>query len=871
MLRIELKPLFARLNPVCTMALEQAAGLTLARHHYEITIEHFLLGLLEQDQHDLEIILHDQDISLAALRHLLDVQLQQLTTGNAGRPVFSPLLTDWVQEAWLVSSLQLGQSQIRSGALLITLLLRADYYLSRTEWGRLLTGISTEQLMQQAAHWASSSKEHELASDQGAATGTAQDSNSAIAKYCEDFCAKAQAGKIDPIIGRDHEIRQMIDILGRRRKNNPICVGEPGVGKTAVVEGLALRIVQGQVPDFLKNTRLVGLDLGLLEAGASVKGEFEKRLKAVIDEIQAAPEPMILFIDEAHMLIGAGGAAGGTDAANLLKPALARGELRTIAATTWAEYKKYFERDPALARRFQLVKLEAPDVNTAVQILRGLKEQYERDHGVFVRDDAIVAAAELSDRYIIGRMLPDKAVDLLDTAAARIKINLKTEPAQLERLSRQLEALQKEKTALERDLAHGHKIDADRLHDIAAQQQTLETEYEQIESLWLQQKEIAEQLIDLRQQELTGAEQQQQLHQLKTQLDQLHQQEAYLFTEVTPDAVAQVVSDWTGVPLGKMQRDSVAQIMELEQRLQQRIQGQDQALTQIASTLKAAQAGLRDPIQPMGVFLLVGPSGVGKTETALSIADELFGGEAATTVVNMSEFQDKHTISRLIGSPPGYVGYGEGGVLTEAVRQRPYSVVLLDEVEKGHLDVLNLFYQVFDKGVLADGEGRDIDFSNTVIFLTSNLATEQIMALTHEQQPTQDKVVEQIRPLLSAHFKPALLARMNIVPYYALSALALEGIVRHKLARLSQNFQRTNRAQLVFDESLVQAIAARCTEVETGARNVDFILRKHVLPVLAERVLAAMVEPEPVAAWRICLTDELDWRLHIEEVGYESV
>ena len=872
MLRIELKPLFARLNPICTMALEQAAGLTLSRHHYEITIEHFLLGLLEQDQTDIELIFKDHDLSISVFRHALEQQLQLFSIGNSGRPVFSPLLTDWVQEAWLVSSLQLGQAQIRSGALLITLLSRADYYMMRSEWGRLLHNISSDLVLQQADQWLSQSKEVVPTEAASSANGVTAKQGSAIEKYCEDFCAKARAGKIDPIIGRDHEIRQMIDILGRRRKNNPICVGEPGVGKTAVVEGLALRIVEGDVPDFLLNTRLVGLDLGLLEAGASVKGEFEKRLKAVIDEIQAAPEPMILFIDEAHMLIGAGGTAGGTDAANLLKPALARGELRTIAATTWAEYKKYFERDPALARRFQLVKLNTPDVATAIQILRGVKEQYERDHGVFVRDDAIVAAAELSDRYIIGRMLPDKAVDLLDTAAARIKINLNTEPAQLERLARQREALLKEQKALERDQAHGHAVATERVPALLVKQQEIQAQYENIKASWLKQKEVAQALLALRQQDQLEPEQVQHMESLKAQLDALHKEETFVFTEVTPDALAHVVADWTGVPLGKMQRDSVAQILDLEQRLQHRIQGQAMALTQIASTLKAAQAGLRDPAQPLGVFLLVGPSGVGKTETALAIADELFGGEAATTVVNMSEFQDKHTISRLIGSPPGYVGYGEGGVLTEAVRQRPYSVVLLDEVEKGHLDVLNLFYQVFDKGVLADGEGREIDFSNTVIFLTSNLATDQITELTkEEQQPSQDKVLEVIRPLLSGHFKPALLARMNIVPYFALSAQALKGIVERKLARLSQNFYRTNRADLVFDESVVTAIAMRCTEVETGARNVDLILRKHVLPVLAERVLLSMTETPPIISWKVRLVDLDQWVFEIEGVRYESV
>lgn len=883
MLRIDLKPLFSRLNSLCTMSLEHAAGLTLSKLHYEISIEHFLLSLLEQENSDLTHLFKQSEIDVERLRHLLLLQLDQLKSGNASRPVFSPLLTDWVQEAWLISSLQLNQEKIRSGALLLTLIKRSDYYLTRTDWGRCLTGLSSDVLQQRFFELVHDSVESPLGEQEGGSSALRQ-SDSALEKYCEDFCAKAREHKIDPVLGRDDEIRQLIDILGRRRKNNPICVGEPGVGKTAVVEGLAQRIVSNEVPSFLQNTRLIGLDLGLLEAGASVKGEFEKRLKAVIDEIQASTQPVILFIDEAHMLIGAGGNAGGTDAANLLKPALARGELRTIAATTWSEYKKYFERDPALARRFQVVKLEAPNVEMATQILRGLKSQYEKSHGVIVRDDAVVAAVELSDRYIIGRMLPDKAVDLLDTAAARVKINLEVEPAELESLHRQIESLEREKLALCRDEQQGHMIDANRIQVINDLIATHQQDHAHVTSKWQEQKEIALDLLAKRtrlsalQESSTKDESaaldvlRQEIQQQKRIFEQLHKTQPFVFTEVTPDTVAQVVSDWTGVPLGKMQRDSAEQMLGLVTRLQERIHGQSQGLAHISSTLKAAQAGLRDPSQPLGVFLLAGPSGVGKTETALAVADELFGGEGAVTVINMSEFQDKHTISRLIGSPPGYVGYGEGGVLTEAVRQRPYSVVLLDEVEKGHLDVLNLFYQVFDKGVLADGEGRIIDFSNTVIFLTSNLGTDEITALTQQAQPTLDQVVEHIRPLLSRHFKPALLARMNVVPYYALSAEALQGIVQRKLQRLSHHFYQANRIPLFFDEAVVAMIAARCTEVETGARNVDLILRKSILPLLAEQVLASYdLTNSPIKAWHVGLNEQQQWVINAQETDNESV
>jgi type VI secretion system protein VasG len=941
MMLVELKPLFARLNPACSAALEGAAGLTLARNHYEIAVEHMLRRLVEEPGGDVQRILAHFDVDPLRLGAQLDESLAQLKNGNPGRPVFSGLLTEWVQESWLTASITLGESRVRSGAMLLALVSRLSYYGVGTRYAETLRAVSREKLGAEFDAIVDGSNEASTQIADGAGTGAggaagkaSAAGEAAIGRFCEDFTAKAAAGKVDPVFGRDSEIRQMIDILARRRKNNPICVGEPGVGKTAVVEGLALRIVNGDVPDFLRDTRLLGLDMGLLEAGASVKGEFENRLRGVIDEIKGASRPTILFIDEAHMLIGAGGQSGGSDAANLLKPALARGELRTIAATTWSEYKKYFEKDPALARRFQVVKLDEPDVPTAVQILRGLKDRYEAAHGVTVRDDAIVAAAELSDRYIIGRLLPDKAVDLLDTAAARVRIGLGIKPAELENLESRLAGLAREREALERDVRFEPGSHSERLDAIVTERAELEAQRDTLHARWTAEKEAALAVLDLRKQlaqasvaanagssasadaaggdaqagtpasgaapdQAVGsvegrgtdapasatpsadtqgavassdsataaaapadtAELNARLDEARARLKTLQGREPLVFIETDPDAVARVVSDWTGVPLGKMQRDAVSGVLTLAEHIKERIRGQDHAVDQIVATVKAAQSGLRDPQQPMGVFLLVGPSGVGKTETALAIADQLFGGDQALVSVNMSEFQEKHTVSRLVGSPPGYVGYGEGGVLTEAVRKRPYSVVLLDEVEKAHLDVVNLFYQVFDKGTLADGEGRVIDFSNTVVFLTSNLATEEITRLAQDGRPDPDTLAQAIHPVLAKHFKPALLARMTVVPYYTLPPSELAGIVNLKLAKLQQRLAAANRIQLTFAPTVADTIAARCTEVDSGARNIDFILRKSLTPVLSDAVLSAMAEGRTLSALHVEAAADGGWTI----------
>lgn len=852
MLTANLTSLLDRLNPHCTRALEGAAGACVARTHYEVTVEHLFARLLEEPDGDIPRILRAWEIEPATVRAAVERSFLGLRAGNAGKPVFSPVLLEWCQDAWLVASLDLQEATIRSGALLLALLGR-PLQLTAGRYADLLLPIGREELRTRFAVCTAGSCEGAPPAA-AAANGAASAGTGALERFCTDFTAKAAAGEIDPVFGRDREIAQMIDILARRRKNNPIVVGEAGVGKTAVVEGLALRIVENDVPELLRGVAILGLDLGLLQAGAGVKGEFENRLKSVVGEIKASPKPIILFIDEAHTLIGAGGQAGGGDAANLLKPALARGELRTIAATTWSEYKKYFEKDAALARRFQPVKLDEPTVATAVLILRGLKEKYEQAHGVTVRDDAIVAAAELSGRYLSGRQLPDKAVDLLDTAAARVKILLSAKPDPVEERERRIRALEREVAALERDRLHGIAVDAGRLAALAAERTLLTAELEPLTARWQAEQSLAQRIIALRgelaapaaddvaRRELTEA-----LAATGRELAALQGAEPLVRVEVDPEVVATVVSDWTGIPLGKVRRDQAGSVMELEENLRRRIRGQDEALAVVGQVLRAGRAGLGDPRQPQGIFLLVGPSGTGKTETALAVADLLFGGERFLTTVNMSEFQEGHTVSRLIGSPPGYVGFGEGGVLTEAVRRQPYSVVLLDEVEKAHADVVNLFYQVFDKGVLADGEGREIDFRNTVLFLTSNLAADIVARLCGDgRRPPAAELLAAIRPTLSRHFKPALLARMTVVPFFPLDPSYLEEIVTLRLQRLAARLAENSRTTLGWSSAVVASIATRCTEVESGARNIDHIMAGTILPLLSRELLGRLGAEGPI-------------------------
>jgi len=856
MIGVDMKALLEKCNVFCTQALHAAAGLTVNRSHYEVAVEHFLLSCLEDPTCDASLALARFGVDSGRLKKALNDSLEDFRAGNSGRPVFSPPLMELMEAAWLVSSVDLGLSRIRSGAVLLAFLRKPGFY-AQGGYAELLGPVNREDL--QKTFWDLTRASSESGGEQGgetSASGAAgvgsAGGESFIAKFCEDFTAKAKNGKIDAVFGRDPEIRQIVDILARRRKNNPILVGEPGVGKTAVIEGLALRIVEDDVPEILKGVTLLGLDMGLLEAGAGMKGEFERRLKGVLDEIKSSEKPIVLFIDEAHTLVGAGGTAGGSDAANLLKPALARGEIKTCAATTWKEYKKYFEKDPALARRFQLVKLAEPSPETAALILRGVRDAYEKAHRVVIRDDAIAAAAEYAHRYITGRFLPDKAIDLLDTACARVKVSLSSKPGELEDKERLGQAAERERKALARDKANGAPVDESRMAELAGIIADAEKQAEDIRAGWTRELEAAHALVDARAAlaesvKDSGPDAEPPAEALKSLVDAREAfyaarwGEGLVSIEVTPDVVARVVSDWTGIPLGKVAREQAALVADLEHRLTERIKGQEAAIAAVTQAIKASKAGLRAPEQPAGVFLLVGPSGVGKTETGLTLADMLFGDEKSVVTINMSEFQEKHTVSRLIGSPPGYVGYGEGGMLTEAVRQRPYSVVLLDEVEKAHLDVLNLFYQVFDKGTLTDGEGKEISFRNTVIMLTSNLASDVIQEMTKDGADVDlETLLGAVRPILSEHFKPALLARMTLVPYRSLSAEAMGRIALLKLEGLKRRLLANNKMLLTWTDKVPETIAARCTEVETGARNIEHILSGTILPRMSQEILAHM-------------------------------
>ncbi|HCH0844911.1 TPA: type VI secretion system ATPase TssH [Vibrio parahaemolyticus] len=864
MININLSSLIQRLHPIAKVALEDAAALAVSEKANEVQIEHYLLSLLERPNSDFDVLLSHFDCSENLLRQSVRSTLDTNAKGNGSKPVFSALLIEWLQESWLVSSLDLSETQIRSGALLLTLVSNPLRY-GQHGYASILEAVNPDSLKRNFAELTSHSIEAQVATSEKT---QAREDGSALSKFTTDFTGKARKGEIDPVFCRDQEIRQIVDILARRRKNNPIAVGEPGVGKTAVVEGLALKIVQGDVPDNLKGVELYGLDMGLLQAGASVKGEFEKRLNAVLDEVKNSPTPIILFIDEAHTLVGGGNQAGGSDAANLLKPALARGEVKTIAATTWSEYKKYFEKDPALARRFQLVKLDEPSPEQAALIIRGLRPAYEKSHNVYVRDDAITAAAALSARYISGRQLPDKAIDVLDTACARVNISLNAIPASVETLQQELAAQQRELEALERDALQqtGDKHSLANIPDLKLAMETTKEELAEQEAQWHKEKEQIQEMIALRsrlhelvfgkvnEEELVVDEDSEQdvspytemdeeavriaISACQEQLDAIRNGNPLVHFEVGPDEVSHVISDWTGIPMGKMLQDEAETTLKLRESLTQSIKGQEYAIDALSEGIQTAKAGLGNPDAPTGVFLLVGPSGVGKTETARAIADQMFGGERFMTTINMSEFQEKHTVSRLIGSPPGYVGYGEGGMLTEAVRQRPYSVVLLDEVEKADPEVLNLFYQVFDKGTLNDGEGRTIDFKNTLIIMTSNLATHEIESLVHQSKDIDANIIaEAIRPTLNQHFKPALLARMSVLPFVPLSDEAMTEIIHHKLNKVSQRLHSHHKLSLNYEESLVEFVLGNCRLAETGARNIDAVINRQLLPQLSTQLL----------------------------------
>ena len=852
-----LKSLIAKLNEPCRKALESAAGLCLSQTHYEVDIEHFLLKLLDLSDTDLLKIFKFFEINEAHAAADLTRAMERFKTGNARTPALSPRLPRMIQEAWVTASVDFETGLVRSGHILLALLESEDLSRIVLSSCETLKKISVETLKKNFNDLTSGSSEDVAAPMRksgagGGAPATGPVGTNALAQYTINLTDRARKGEIDPVLGRDQEIRQMVDILIRRRQNNPILTGEAGVGKTAVVEGFALRIVQGDVPPILQNVALHTLDLGLLQAGAGIKGEFENRLKGVINEVKASPIPIILFIDEAHTLIGAGGQSGSGDAANLLKPALARGELRTIAATTWAEYKKYFEKDAAMARRFQVVKIEEPDEEKALIMMRAIAPFLENHHKVMITDNALLNTVKLSNRYISGRQLPDKAVSVLDTACARVAIGMTTSPPAVEEAQRRIGQLEREQKILEREVAVGHDHSA-RLDALAADKAKTQERLEALTAKWEAEMEIATQLKALYEDihalsdkgaEAAGdlSEKQAQLKDLEVQLTERQAGDPLVQITVDAETVSAVVSGWTGIPTGRMLTDEIDMILNLSDRLKERIIGQDHGLEAIGQVIQTAHAGIEDPAKPTGVFMLVGPSGVGKTETALALSELLYGGEENMITINMSEYQEAHTVSSLKGSPPGYVGYGEGGVLTEAVRRRPYSVVLLDEIEKAHTDVTELFFQVFDKGVMEDGEGRRIDFKNTLIILTSNLGTDLIMKLCADEETAPDPkgLGEMVKPELLKHFKPAFLGRLKVVPYYPITDENMKLIVRLKLNRIVKRMRANREIEFAYDDSVVEAIAGRCTDVDSGARNADNIMTNTLLPEMSRELLSRM-------------------------------
>ncbi|NSL57087.1 type VI secretion system ATPase TssH [Uliginosibacterium aquaticum] len=893
-----LKVLISKLNPTCRKAAERAAALCMSSGHFEVDLEHLFLALCETDNSDFSRLARKFDVSITALERDLANEIQRFKNGNTRTPVFSQHLPALFEHAWLIASLEAGNHQIRSGHLLLALLTAPDLSQLAYRGSKLFVKFPLDEIKHKLVELTIGSDEavqnvsaddtdaSEVDAEDMAAASQGHARSPALDQFTTNLTARAAEGKIDPVIGRDTEIRQVIDILMRRRQNNPILTGEAGVGKTAVVEGLALRIAAGDVPPPLQGVALHVLDMGLLQAGASVKGEFENRLKNVIDEVKKSSTPIILFIDEAHTMIGAGGQAGQNDAANLLKPALARGELRTIAATTWSEYKKYFEKDAALARRFQVVKVEEPSEDIASAMLRAMAALMERHFNVRILDEAITEAVRLSARYITGRQLPDKAISVLDTACARVALGQSATPARIEDTSKRLARIDTELATLSRERAIGQDH-AERIKTLNAEHVSLNEVLAADKARWEQEKQLVEKIASERlaleqksphpeadevpkgkaKGKSVRSEAQLALDALAAELRSLQGESPLVPLQVDGNVVAEIISGWTGIPLGKMVKDEIQAVLKLKESLEARVIGQPFALESICQRVRTARANLEDPNKPKGVFLFVGPSGVGKTETALALAESLYGGERNLITINMSEYQEAHTVSGLKGSPPGYVGYGEGGVLTEAVRRKPYSVVLLDEVEKAHPDVLELFFQVFDKGVMDDAEGREIDFRNTLIILTSNVGSSALMQAClnkgADEIPTPEALDALIRGQLNKAFKPAFLGRLKVVPYYPIADEVLEQIIRLKLDRIAARVEANHSAAMSYTDDLVEAVLARCTEVDSGARNVDNILNGTMLPEIAGSVLSRMAEGREIKKIKLSSNDKGEFKYAI--------
>jgi type VI secretion system protein VasG len=904
---MNLKSLIGKLNDSTRGALEAAAGLCLARTHYDIEVEHYLTKLLDSTDNDVAAIYKHFEIDTSRLSGELARALDKLKTGNARTPALSPSLMRMLIEAWTIGSIDYNAGQVRTGFTILALVTNDELVRIMRDVSREFQKIQADSLRKDFASIVGNSSEEAQAAIAAAAAAPGAPAGAPrpggktpnLDQFTINLTEKAKTGKIDPVLGRDFEIRQVVDILMRRRQNNPILTGEAGVGKTAVVEGFALRVSQGDVPPPLRNVTVRTLDLALLQAGAGIKGEFENRLKGLIEEVKASPIPIILFIDEAHTMIGAGGQAGQGDAANLLKPALARGELRTIAATTWSEYKKYFEKDPALARRFQVVKVEEPVEAQCLTMLRGIVPSLEKHHKVRILDEGLSAAVHLSHRYLAGRQLPDKAVSVLDTACARLALGQSATPPAIEDSVRQIDDFAVQKRILERESLVGtdHR---ERLQEIATKSAEIESRLAGLRTRFEKERDLVTTIRDFRSQlESAGSQNgnavarteipgvasdatasapaatapataassstsatataveeaakpvdvpavRGKLAEAEAELAALQGEEPMIRVAVDAQIVGEVISAWTGIPVGKMMKDEISTVLSLPTFLGQRVIGQLHALEIISQRISTSRARLDDPIKPIGVFMLVGPSGVGKTETALALSDLLYGGERNLITINMSEFQEAHTVSTLKGSPPGYVGYGEGGVLTEAVRRRPYSVVLLDEVEKAHPDVLELFYQVFDKGHMEDGEGREIDFKNTIIILTTNAGTDTMAKLCAdpETMPGSEGLLKALKPELNKIFKPAFLGRMVLIPYLPIRDENLKQIIRLKLGKIQRRMQENHKIEMTYDAALVQEVANRCTEVESGARNVDNILTNTLLPDISRQLLGRMAANE---------------------------
>jgi len=870
---MEFDQLIKHMSDECRDLFEKSVAVASSRSHHAIDIEHWLWQVLETQDREIISVLKHFDINQDLLTADINSALESLKTGNEGFPKIASDIARLLFEAWMIASSEYSSLDIRPIHVLLALIENDTLRMKAIRLSRALEKIHGEDIRIECE---SLLKGKHAKSDSGSPE-TKLTKTPALDQFTIDLTQQAKEGKMDPVLGRDNEIRQMIDILCRRRQNNPILTGEAGVGKTAVVEGLAQRIAAANVPTSLQGVSLRSLDLGLLQAGAGVKGEFENRLKNVIKEVQKSSTPIILFIDEAHTLIGAGNQSGGGDAANLLKPALARGELRTIAATTWAEYKKYVETDAALTRRFQVVKIDEPNEDQAVVMLRSMVGMLEQHHDVVILDEAVVNAVKLSHRYIAGRQLPDKCVSLLDTACARVNLGLRIIPSKIENCEQSLSNIKTELDKIRNEQVTGHDHEGT-IVDLEVKKVSIEAECSALKERWEQAKQLIGEISRLRSEIESGQQQEKQdqsdqsakrskLIALRKQLAALQGDQALIYECVDTSVIAEVVADWTGIPVGRMQVDEINDVLKLRDYMEERVIGQTHAIDLIAKHMQTARAKLTDPKRPLGIFLLVGPSGVGKTETALALAEQMYGSERNMTVINMSEFKEEHKVSLLMGSPPGYVGYGEGGILTEAVRRKPYSVVLLDEMEKAHPGVQDIFYQVFDKGILRDGEGRDIDFKNTVIIMTSNTASEQIekLCLDKDTRPTPEGMVAAIGAQLRETYKPAFLGRLNVIPYYSLDEEVLEKITYIQLDNIKQRVLENYHIPLTYTEGLVKSITSQCQQSDTGARQINSILINTLLPSLSEKILSHLAAEKPLVSIKVGISKKNDFTIQINK------